>query len=256
MSGLSGKCAFVTGASGGIGRATAIELARRGARLAIHCFKNRAGAAETAAAIAREVPSLDRVPVIAADLSEPAAARQAVEEAEKALGTLDILVNNAGDLIERRPLVEITLDLWRQVLDANVTSTLFCCQAAAPGMVKRKSGAIVNMSSLAAWNGGGMGAAPYAAAKGAIVSLTKALAKELAPHGIRVNCVSPGLIGETGFHSRFTARDTFDSIAKTIPLGRAGQPDEVAKVIAFLAGDDASFLAGETIEINGGMYMR
>jgi 3-oxoacyl-[acyl-carrier protein] reductase len=112
------------------------------------------------------------------------------------------------------------------------------------------------MSSLAAWNGGGVAAAPYAAAKGAVISLSKALAKELAPHGIRINCVSPGLIGETSFHARFTAKDTFESIAKTIPLGRAGRPDEVASAIVFLASDESSFLTGETIEINGGAYMR
>jgi 3-oxoacyl-[acyl-carrier protein] reductase len=256
MSGFTSKCAFVTGASGGIGRATALELARRGAKVAIHCFRNREGADETAAAIARAVPSSEKVTVIAADLSDPKGAQRAVEEAEKALGRLDILVNNAGDLVERRPLAEITPELWRQVIDANVTSTLFCCQAAAPGMVARRSGSIVNMSSLAAWNGGGVAAAPYAAAKGAVVSLSKALAKELAPHGVRVNCVSPGLIGETSFHSRFTPRDTFDSIAKNIPLGRAGRPEDVANAVVFLAGDESAFLTGETIEINGGVYMR
>ena len=256
MSGLHSKRAFVTGAGGGIGRATAIELAKRGAQLAIHYFKNAAGADETAAAIAKVAPSRTRVPIIAGDLSDPAGARRAVIEAEKALGGIDVLVNNAGDLIERRPLLEITPDLWRRVIDANVTSTLFCCQAAAPGMIQRKSGSIVNLSSLASWTGGGVAAAPYAAAKGAIVSLSRALAKELAPHGIRVNCVSPGLIGETGFHSRFTPRDAFDDAAKSIPIGRAGQPEDVANAIAFLAGDDAAFLVGETLEVNGGAYMR
>jgi len=256
MSTLKGKYAFVTGASGGIGRATAFELARRGAKVAVHYFRNKAGCEQTAAAISREFPGLGAVPVVHGDLSGPSEARRVVEEAEKALGRIDILINNAGDLVERRPLAEVDLELWRKVLDANATNTLFCCQAAAPAMIKRKSGAIVNMASLAAWNGGGVNAGPYAAAKGAIISLSKALAKELAPHGIRVNCVAPGLIDDTEFHARFTAREAFDNIAKTIPLGRAGKPEEVATVIAFLAGDDASFLDGETIEINGGMYMR
>ncbi len=255
MSALNGKCAFVTGASGGIGRATAIELARRGAEVAIHYFRNKAAAEATAAAITEQLAGT-KVAILAGDLSKAAGARQVVEDAEKVLGRIDILVNNAGDLIARRPLVEVTEELWQQVMDANATSTLFCCQAAAPGMIKRKSGAIVNMTSLAAWNGGGAGAAPYSAAKGAVVSLSKALGKELAAYGIRVNAVSPGLIDDTSFHARFTAREAFDNIAKTIPLGRAGRPEEVAKVIAFLASDDASFLVGETIEINGGMYMR
>ncbi len=255
MSALKGKCAFVTGASGGIGRATAVELARRGAEVAIHYFRNKSGAEATAAAISEAVPAT-KVAIIAGDLSRAATAKQAVEEAEKALGRIDVLVNNAGDLIARRPLVEIDEQLWLQVMDANATSTVFCCQAAAPAMIKRKSGAIVNMTSLAAWNGGGAGAAPYSAAKGAVVSLSKALAKELAPHGVRVNAVSPGLIDDTNFHGRFTSREAFENITKTIPLGRAGRPEEVAKVIAFLASEDASFLVGETIEINGGMYMR
>jgi 3-oxoacyl-[acyl-carrier protein] reductase len=123
-------------------------------------------------------------------------------------------------------------------------------------MVARQSGAIVNVSSLAAHNGGGPGALAYAAAKGAVIALTKATAKELAPHGVRVNCVSPGLIGETEFHGRFTAKEAFDAIARTVPLGRAGTPAEVAAVIAFLSGPESAYLAGETVEVNGGLHMR
>jgi 3-oxoacyl-[acyl-carrier protein] reductase len=123
-------------------------------------------------------------------------------------------------------------------------------------MIARKRGAIVNLTSLAAHNGGGPGASVYAAAKAAVLTLTKAWARELAPHGIRVNAVSPGLIGGTPFHSTFTPREAFEAAARTIPLGRAGVPEDVAKVIAFLAGDDASFLAGETVEVNGGMFTR
>jgi 3-oxoacyl-[acyl-carrier protein] reductase len=123
-------------------------------------------------------------------------------------------------------------------------------------MVARGRGTIVNMASLAAHNGGGPGAFAYAAAKGAIVTFTKAVAKELAPRGLRVNCVAPGLIGGTNFHGRFTAPDAFQAIEKTIPIGRAGTADEVARVIAFLCGPDSTYLAGETIEINGGMLMR
>jgi 3-oxoacyl-[acyl-carrier protein] reductase len=123
-------------------------------------------------------------------------------------------------------------------------------------MTARRTGAIVNMSSLAAHNGGGPGAFAYAAAKAAIIAMSKAIAKELAPGGVRVNCVAPGLIGDTEFHGRFTAPDVFAAVEKTIPLGRAGTPEEVARVIAFLASDDAAYLAGETIEINGGLLMR
>ena len=179
-----------------------------------------------------------------------------VEAVTERFGAIDVLVNNAGDLIERKPILEMSETLFHAVMDVNVTSTFLMCRAVGPGMVKRQRGTIINVSSLAAWNGGGPGAGAYAAAKGAIVSFTKALAKELAPHAIRVNCVAPGLIGETAFHGRFTAPDAFANAAKGVLLGRAGTPVEVATVVAFLASADSSFLTGETIEINGGMQMR
>ena len=123
-------------------------------------------------------------------------------------------------------------------------------------MISRGRGVIVNMSSLAAHNGGGPGAFAYAASKAGVIALTKAIAKELAPHGIRVNCVAPGLIGDTAFHARFTPREAFDASIKGIPLGRAGTPEDVAQAISFLCGEESAFLAGETIEINGGMFMK
>ena len=253
MESLKNKRALITGASGGIGRAAAIELAARGAQVAVHYFKNQAGAEETA----KMIPgAATPVKVIQGDLSTQAACHQAVKEAEQALGQIDILVNNAGDLIARHALADITPEFWDQVMTTNVSSALYCTQAAAPKMIQRGSGSVINLSSLAAWNGGGVSAAPYASAKGAIVSLSKALAKELSPSGIRVNCVSPGLIGETQFHARFTPKDKFENIAKSVPLGRSGSPEEVARVVAFLAGEDSAYLTGETIEINGGLYMR
>lgn len=256
MTRLDGKCAFVTGASGGIGRASALELARRGARVALHYFRDEAGAKETASMIARDFPDVGQSPVVAADLSTADNAKRCVQEATAALSKVDILVNNAGDLIERRSLAEMDDSLWQRVMDVNVTSVLFCCQAVAAGMVERKSGSIINLSSLAAWNGGGAGAAPYSAAKGAVVSMSKALAKELSPHGVRVNCVSPGLIGATDFHARFTPQKAFEGVIQGIPLGRAGTPEDVAGVVGFLAGEESAYLTGETIEVNGGLYMR
>ncbi|MET0556247.1 MAG: glucose 1-dehydrogenase [Vicinamibacteria bacterium] len=253
MGPLEGKVALVTGAGGGIGRAAAIALAERGADVAVHYRKSRDGAAETA----RGVEALGRRALtIEGDLTAAAIARAVVAACIEALGAVDVLVNNAGDLIARKPLTEMDEALFRSVLDVNVLSAFLCTQAAAPGMVARRSGAIVNVSSLAAHNGGGPGALAYSAAKGAVISLTKATAKELAPHGVRVNCVSPGLIGETQFHGRFTAKDAFDATARTVPLGRAGTPAEVGAVIAFLAGPDAAYLAGETVEVNGGLHMR
>jgi 3-oxoacyl-[acyl-carrier protein] reductase len=250
---LEHTVALVTGASGGIGRATAVELARRGADVAVHYLRNEAGATETVAAI----NALGRAAqAFRADVSRREDVLALVDAVLKRFSRIDVLVNNAGDLIERRPLVEMSEDLWRQVIDLNLTSTFFVSQAAAPGMVERKRGTIVNMSSLAAHNGGGPGALAYAAAKGGVISLSKAMAKELAPHGVRVNCVAPGLIGETQFHARYTSPEVFEATARSVPLGRAGTPEDVARVIVFLAGPGSAYLTGETIELNDGLLMR
>jgi 3-oxoacyl-[acyl-carrier protein] reductase len=250
---LEDTVALVTGGGAGIGRAAALQLAARGADVAIHYHRSEAGAGETA----RQVEALGRrSAVFAGDLTRREDARTLVASVVERLGRVDVLVNNAGDLVERKPLLEMTESLWRQVVDLNLSSAFFVTQAAVPGMIERRRGAIVNVSSLAAHNGGGPGALAYAAAKGGLVSLTKAMAKELAPKGVRVNCVSPGLIGQTAFHGRFTAPEAFAAAEKTIPLGRGGTPEEVGRVIAFLAGPDAAYLVGETIEINGGMFMR
>jgi 3-oxoacyl-[acyl-carrier protein] reductase len=250
MSDLTRKIALVTGGGAGIGRAIAETLAARGAVVAVHFFKSRDGAQRVCDAIGSDAAAFQ------ADLTNGDQVHDLVRRVEAQLGPIDVLVNNAGDLIQRRSLLEMTEPMFRQVIDVNLTSTFLCCQAVAPSMIARGCGAIVNMSSLAAHNGGGPGAFAYAAAKAAIIALSKALAKELAPKGIRVNCVSPGLIGQTQFHGRFTAPEAFAAAAKTVPLGRAGTPDEVARAVAFLASDDAAYLAGETIEINGGMLMR
>ena len=261
MKGLEGKAALVTGASGGIGRATAVDFARRGVRVAVHAFRNMEGVEETAAQVRAASSKPYDVPIVSGDLSDATVAHSVVQAAYDGLGGLDILINNAGDLIERRGLQDLTSDFFSKVLGANVHSALFCTQAAARLMLVAGSksdvkGSIVNMGSLAAWNGGGPGSSAYATAKGAIVSLTKALAKELAPQGIRVNCVSPGLIGQTAFHAKFTKPEAFAAATQSIPLGRSGEPDDVANVITFLASEEAAFLVGETIEINGGMYLR
>ncbi len=245
--------ALVTGAGAGLGRACALTLGARGARVAVHYHKSRDGAEEVVAAL-REAGGDGQA--FQADLTKADDVTALVTAVTERFGAIDVLVNNAGDLIERKPILEMSETLFHAVMDVNVTSTFLMCRAVGPGMVKRQRGTIINVSSLAAWNGGGPGAGAYSAAKGAIVSFTKALAKELAPHAIRVNCVAPGLIGDTAFHGRFTAPDAFANAAKGVLLGRAGTPAEVATVVAFLASSDSSFLTGETIEINGGMQMR
>jgi 3-oxoacyl-[acyl-carrier protein] reductase len=245
--------ALVTGGGAGLGRACALTLGTRGARVAVHYMKSRDGAEEVVAALnaaGTEAQSFQ------ADLTRSADVKSLVEAVTTRFGAIDILINNAGDLVERKPLLEMSDELFHSVMAVNVTSTFLMSRTVGAGMVARKRGVIVNMSSLAAWNGGGPGAGAYSAAKGAVISLTKALAKELAPHGIRVNCVAPGLIGDTAFHGRFTPPAAFEAATKGVLLGRAGTPEEVAAVVAFLASADSSFLTGETIEINGGMNMR
>ncbi|CAN5751542.1 SDR family oxidoreductase [soil metagenome] len=245
--------ALVTGGGAGLGRACALVLGRRGARVAVHYQKSREGAEAVVAELKNGGVDAES---FQGNLTRAADVTALVDGVMARFGAIDVLVNNAGDLIERKPILEMTEEFFHAVMDVNVTSAFLMSRAVGAGMVARKSGTIINMASLAAWNGGGPGAGIYSTAKGAIVSFTKALAKELAPHGLRVNCVSPGLIGETAFHGRFTAPEAFQSAAKGVLLGRAGTPDEVASVVAFLASADSSFLTGETIEINGGMNMR
>jgi 3-oxoacyl-[acyl-carrier protein] reductase len=250
---LAGKVALVTGAGGGIGRATAFELAARGANVAVHYRRNRRGADDVVTTVRGQGCSAE---AFEADVTTETAVQTLVRDVENRLGAVDILVNNAGDLIGRHRVGEMTAAVFNQILQVNVTSTWLCVRAVLDGMAARGSGSIVNMASLAAHTGGGPGAFAYAAAKAAVIGMTHGMARELAPLGIRVNCVAPGLIGGTDFHARFTAPDAFAAAEKAVPLGRAGTPEEVARVIAFLAGEDSSYLVGETIEINGGVLMR
>jgi 3-oxoacyl-[acyl-carrier protein] reductase len=248
---LTGKVALVTGASSGIGAATAIALAGLGARVALGYFHNQEGVTR----VCREIASAGgAAEPIRADVSRPEEARLLVQRAAQALGPIGILVNNAGSLIERLPIRDVTEENWDEVMDLNLKSAVICSQAVVPGMIERKQGVIVNVSSIAARNGGGPGAGPYATAKAGLIAFTKSLAKELAPHGVRVNAVSPGVI-DTPFHEVFSTPEMMANFVKGIPLGRVGKPAELATVIAFLASDAASYIVGETIEVNGGQLM-
>jgi len=250
---LTDRVALVTGASSGIGAATAITLADLGARVAVGYHQNAEGASEVERRI--NAAGAARAIAVQADVRDVGAIRALVEHVASKLGPIDILVNNAGSLVQRFPIRELTEAGWDDVLALNLKSAAFCAQAVAASMIARKRGVIVNVGSVAGHNGGGPGAGPYAAAKAGLAAFTKSLAKELGPHGIRANAVSPGVI-DTPFHEVFSTPEMMRNFVGMIPLGRTGTPMECATVIAFLASDAASYIVGETIEINGGLFMR
>jgi NAD(P)-dependent dehydrogenase (short-subunit alcohol dehydrogenase family) len=245
------KVVLVTGASSGIGRATAELFAECGANVAITYHNNEKGANEVVAKI-EEFGGKGLA--IQADFTDDAAVSATVEQVEAGLGAVDILVNNAGSLIERLPTAILTEARWDEVFALNVKSAFFCAKAVIPKMLEKESGAIINVTSIAGRNGGALGSTHYAAAKAAMLVMTKGLAKEFAGKGIHINAVSPGVI-DTPFHEVFSTPEAMKNFANMIPKGRVGTSAEVAKVIAFLASDASSYLCGETIEVNGGMLM-
>jgi NAD(P)-dependent dehydrogenase (short-subunit alcohol dehydrogenase family) len=251
MSLVSQRKALVTGASSGIGAATAIELARRGFAVAVNYFHNMEGGRQTVETI---LNTGGQAVGVKADVRNRQEVERLVTETLARIGGIDLLVNNAGSMVARVPFLEMTDDYWDDVFRLNVSSVFYCSQAVAKEMSKHKAGLIINVSSIAARHGGGPGAIAYAAAKGAVQTLTKGLAKELAPYGIRVNGVNPGVI-LTPFHEQFSTSEQMKRMVDTITLKYAGSPQEVASVIAFLASDDARYLTGETIEVNGGQLM-
>ena len=249
---LAGKTALITGASRGIGAATALCLARNGvSRFLLHYNGNREGMERTLAAVRGEGAEAE---AIQADLGYVSGIHGFLEKLKLSQVEPDILVNNAGSLVKRAKLLEFTDELFDIVMNLNVKSAWFITQAVAPSMLKRGSGVIVNLSSIAARNGGGSGATVYAAAKAAVSTITKGLAKELAPQGIRVNAVSPGTV-DNDFHVQFSTRQILDASIAATPAGALGTNEEIADTILFLCSNAARYIQGQTIEVNGGLYM-
>jgi len=248
---LTGKTALITGASSGIGAATAELFADLGAQVAIGYYNNEKGANDVVDAV---LTAGGRIIAIKGDVRKTADIRLLVDRTTSELGPIDILVNNAGSLVERQKLAQITEERWDEVMNLNLKSAVLCSQIVAPSMIERKRGAIINIVSIAGRNGGGPGAMAYATAKGALITFTKGLAKELAPQGIRVNGVAPGVI-DTPFHEVFSTPEMIRNFVAGIPMGRVGTSMECATAIAFLASDAASYIAGETLEVNGGQLM-
>jgi 3-oxoacyl-[acyl-carrier protein] reductase len=240
---------LVTGASSGIGAATAIAFARRGANLLIHYNSKDS---EARAVLEEVLRHGVEARLVQADLTTTEGTRKLAEFA--AGQPIDILVNNAGSLLARARVLDFTPELWDRVMMLNLTSAFFLAQAVLKGMTERKRGFIVNVSSVAARSGGGPGAIAYATAKGAVSTMTKGLAREFAPLNIRVNAVSPGTI-DTNYHRTFSTPEVLDSVRSATPAGRLGTPKEIADTILFLCSDQASFIHGQVIEVNGGFLM-
>lgn len=246
------KVALVTGASSGIGQATSVELARNGYEVAVHYFRNEGGARETFEQI-RSIRGA-KARVYPCDVSDASQVSLLTGQVLEDFGRVDVLVNNAGSLVERKALAEMDYLLWRKIMGLNLDSVFLVTRGIVPRMIAQGGGAIVNVASIAGRNGGGPGAAAYAAAKGALITLTKGMAKEFIRYNIRVNGVNPGVIA-TPFHERFSTKELFQAFVSNIPQQRAGTSEEVARVIAFLASEAASHIVGECIEINGGMLL-
>jgi 3-oxoacyl-[acyl-carrier protein] reductase len=248
---LRGKAALVTGSGVGIGKAAAEVLAGSGAFVGVHYNRSRAEAEATLAGIQA---AGGKGVLLHADLADPAQCPRLVDEMVSAAGRLDILVNNAGSPIGRARIEDSPLELWQQALAVNLTSVFLVTQRAIPHLRKTGNSAIVNNLSLAIQTGGANGAGPYAAAKGGVQVLTRTLARELAPE-VRVNAIMPGVI-ETRHHEEFSTPERMAQYRKETPLGRNGQPEEVASVILFLVSDAARFLTGALVDINGGRFLR
>ena len=239
---LEGKTALVTGGGRGIGQAICRLFAAQGARVAVADLDPETARA-TAAALA--IPGLG----LQLDVTQKTQVQEGVARTLAEFGHLDILVNNAG-YVTYSTFEDCTEETWHLILDINLTGTFLCSQAVLPHMKERGQGAIINLSSLAAKNGGLAAGPPYAAAKAGVSSLTIGLARYLAPHRVRVNGIAPGVID-----TAMTRSPQHDKMSATIPLGEKGQPEDVANCALFLACEDSRHITGEIIDVNGGLYM-
>jgi len=246
---FEGKVAIVAGGARDIGRAISEKLAAGGAKVIVNYYSSEAQAAETVAAI--EAAGGTAV-AVRGDMTKQDDVENLVSAARNAFGdTIDILVNVVGGLVARKSLVEMDVEFFESVMRLNVTSTFLTSKFVVPYMPN--GGAIVNLSSLAGRDGGGPGAGAYSTSKGAVMTFTRALAKELGPKNIRANCVCPGMIATT-FHDTFTKDEVRSKVAAATPLRRQGQAHEVADLVAFLSSAESSFMTGASVDINGGLY--
>ncbi|SNT73570.1 3-oxoacyl-[acyl-carrier protein] reductase [Paracoccus seriniphilus] len=242
---LGGKTAIVTGGGRDIGRACAIRLAQEGANVVISYFASSDGADATVAQITE---AGGNAIALQADLSAQDGVDALVGAAVERFGSIEILVNNSGGMIARKTIAEMPLSHWQAVMDLNLTSVFMMTQAVLPHM---KTGAIVNLASQAGRDGGGPGSVAYATSKGAVMTMTRGLAKELGPD-IRVNALCPGMV-DTDFHNIHTKDEARRGFEASAPVKRQGRPEDIANLVAFLASEESSFMTGVNVDINGGV---
>lgn len=249
MSKVKTKVAVITGATGGIGFQVAKKLGKDGYVVVLNGIEDEVGAEKVEELTAQGITA----EYISFDVTNEEAVTTNINIIGEKYGKIDVLVNNAGGLGGRSRFEDMTTEFYRFVMALNLDSTFFASRAAIPFLKKSDNASIINYTSIAGWNAGGPGAGIYGTSKAAVHAITRALAKDLAEYGIRVNAVSPGTI-DTDFHKQIKATkpEVFASWKNNILLGRLGQPEEVAKVISFLVSEDASFLTAETIQIGGG----
>ncbi len=247
MANLQGKVAIVTGASRGIGRAIALRLAAEGARVAVTAT-TPAGAQKTAEEISAQ--GGEALP-LAVNVADADSVTEMVQQVLDHFGGIDILVNNAG-ITRDNLLLRMTSEEWRQVIEVNLTGVFHCIKAVTKTMMKQRQGKIINISSVVG-EIGNAGQANYAAAKAGIIGLTKSVARELAGRNVQVNCVAPGFI-QTDMTEKLPEKAR-EQLQQSIPAGRIGDPEDVAGLVAFLAGNDADYITGQVINVDGGMAM-
>lgn len=245
---LENKVAIVAGGARDIGRAVSLKLARKGAKVAVNYFNSEENGRDTLEAIH---DAGGTAILVKGDMTKEADVASVVAQTQEAFGSeIHALINVVGGMVARKPLAEMDLEFFEWVMRLNVSSTFLTMKHVAPHMPA--GSAVVNLSSQAGRDGGGPGASAYAASKGAIMSFTRGMAKELGPANVRVNCVCPGMISTT-FHDTFTKDAVRANVAGATPLRREGQADEVADLVAYLASSDSSFLTGASLDINGGL---
>lgn len=248
---LTGKNILITAGAQGIGEAITKHFIDSGANVAIHYFSSTDTANQL---MEYAINKGQKAIAIPGDLTKEVDANALVAKTVEALGSLDILINNAGSLVARKMLNEMEAEFWHKVMDINLTSMMFVTRAAAPFLGKNENTSIVNLASLAGRKGGHPGSLVYSTSKGAILTFTRALSSELGPQGTRVNAVAPGLILGTSFHNTHTTKESAAATTAGIPIQRAGNADDVARAVLFLASEYDGFITGATLDINGGVY--